>query len=157
MQTNERGIPVSQAAKILGISVTAARKRVQRGHLRAYKVDGQWMVVVPGDTQLTQDMGMTMSLPHGYDMSQDSVINDLRDRVRFLEGLVNELIRREREAPAVQVDEVPAYVPALPAGAPPSHSPTVAPQSKSGEAVADRVPTPIRPVRRPWWRRWLGR
>jgi excisionase family DNA binding protein len=52
METTEpkapaRGVPVSQAARQLGVSVATLRKRVQRGRISAYKVDGQWMVVLP--------------------------------------------------------------------------------------------------------------
>lgn len=137
MQPGERGVPVSQAATILGISVPAARKRVQRGSLRSYKVDGQWMVVLPVSTEMAQDVGRPLGVARGYDTAQDAVIDDLRDRVRFLEGLVNELMRRLPELP------VGTTVPTE--SRPIGRTPTEPPQTPA---------TP--PVRRPWWRRWLG-
>lgn len=43
----EQGIPISDAAQIMGVSVDALRKRVQRRSVRAYKgTDGQWRVVL---------------------------------------------------------------------------------------------------------------
>jgi len=132
MQPDERGVPVSQAAAILGISVAAARKRVQRGSLRSYKVDGQWMVVLPMSTEASQDVGRTIAVGHGYDATRDAMIDDLRDRVRFLEGLVGELARR---------------LPELPAGEPGTTVPTPAPPDTPATS----------PRRRGWLERLLGR
>jgi len=43
----ERSMPISEAAKIMGTSVDAMRKRVQRRSVKAYKgSDGQWRVVL---------------------------------------------------------------------------------------------------------------
>jgi hypothetical protein len=141
MQPDERGVPVSQAAAVLGISVAAARKRVQRRTLRAYKVDGQWMVVLPTSTDVTYDTGRTVTLGHGYDAGQDPVIADLRDRVRFLEGMVGELMRRLPELPVGTTGPTPDM-------------PTASTSADSGEAAADRVAAIIGRGRRPWWRWW---
>jgi len=136
MQPDERGVPVSQAAAILGISAAAARKRVQRGSLRSYKVDGQWMVVLPVSTEASQDTGMTVSVGRGYDTSQVAVIDDLRDRVRFLEGVMQELMRR---------------LPELEAGGPVKEPGTIVPISEPPE-------TPATPrAKRGWLRRLFGR
>jgi hypothetical protein len=70
----ERGVPVSQAAKVLGISTAAARKRVQRGSLRAYKVDGQWFVVLPASGEAGQDVGRTSDAGQGYDVARDTAV-----------------------------------------------------------------------------------
>jgi hypothetical protein len=126
MQPDERGIPVSQAATILGISVAAVRKRVQRGSLRSYKVDGQWMVVLPVSTEASQDVDRTVAVGHGYDATRDAVIDDLRDRVRFLEGLVSELARRLPELPAGSAERVPEIMPE------PSPQPPVTPAKARG-------------------------
>ena len=40
------GVDIAEAAKIFGISIEATRKRVQRGYLKGYKVDGRWYVVL---------------------------------------------------------------------------------------------------------------
>ncbi len=44
----EQGLPISEAAHAMGISVDSLRKRVQRRSVKAYKGnDGQWRVVLP--------------------------------------------------------------------------------------------------------------
>ncbi len=44
----EQGIPISDAARVMGVSVDSLRKRVQRRNVKAYKgKDGQWRVVLP--------------------------------------------------------------------------------------------------------------
>ena len=40
-------LPLPEAARRLGLSSVAVRKRAQRGTLAAEKVDGQWFVVLP--------------------------------------------------------------------------------------------------------------
>ena len=40
-------LDVGQAASRLGVSPDAIRKRIRRGTLRGYKVDGEWRVVLP--------------------------------------------------------------------------------------------------------------
>jgi len=156
MQPDERGVPVSHAAAILGISVAAARKRVQRGSLRSYKVDGQWMVVLPLSTEASQDTGMTVSVGPGYDVSQVAVIDDLRDRVRFLEGVVLELMRRLPELPVGTL--VPTVGPLGPEELDPPIGGvgTTVPEKMS--TIVDTLPqTPVTPAaKRGWLRRLLG-
>lgn len=43
---SKEGVDISEAAKILGISVEATRKRLQRGSLQGYKVDDRWYIVL---------------------------------------------------------------------------------------------------------------
>lgn len=73
------GYPVAEAARRLGLSPGALRKRIKRGTVPAYKgLDGQWYVPVPRDSP--QD---SLDLPHGdpglhdesppaYDAAQDA-------------------------------------------------------------------------------------
>lgn len=59
------GVDVAAAALRLGISPTAVRKRVRRGSLRAYKVSGEWRIVLPAP-------GVPADVPPGYPMGQDA-------------------------------------------------------------------------------------
>jgi hypothetical protein len=53
----ERGVPISEAARVMGVSVDALRKRVQRRSVKAYKdADGQWRVVLPGRDNGREDI-----------------------------------------------------------------------------------------------------
>ena len=46
-QMNERTLEIGEAARILGISTEAVRKRIKRGSLKAQKNgDGQWLVIL---------------------------------------------------------------------------------------------------------------
>jgi hypothetical protein len=40
-------VPLAEAAKQLGLSVVAARRRAQRGTLESGKIEGEWYVTVP--------------------------------------------------------------------------------------------------------------
>ncbi len=42
------GVPLHEAAEILGVTVELLRKRAQRKTVPAYKVDGRWYVVLEG-------------------------------------------------------------------------------------------------------------
>src|SRR5215211_3527789 len=59
VQPDDQGISVGEAARSLGISVPAVRKRIRRGTLRAYKVDGIWRIIVP----VLPDPGGDMASP----------------------------------------------------------------------------------------------
>jgi len=52
-----RGIPIGDAATILGLSVDAVRKRIKRGTLHAYKQDERWYIVLPA-VQPTRQPGV---------------------------------------------------------------------------------------------------
>ncbi len=41
-----RGVPVAEAAKLLGLNYEAVRKRIKRGTLPAYKQDDRWYVLL---------------------------------------------------------------------------------------------------------------
>ncbi|MDP9355693.1 MAG: hypothetical protein M3R02_10520 [Chloroflexota bacterium] len=49
------GVPLHEAAELLGVTVELLRKRAQRKTIPAYKVDGRWYVVLEG-LQDVQDM-----------------------------------------------------------------------------------------------------
>ncbi len=139
MQDAARGVPVSQAAAVLGISVAAARKRVQRGSLRAYKVDGQWMVVLPMGSEVGQDVGRTIALGRGQDAgadSRDALIAHLQVENARLWDLVARLAGER--------------APALPA---PSSGPPSGVEVSAEPPQEATHPAP----RPPWWKRWARR
>ena len=50
------GVEISEAARILGISEAAVRKRIQRGTIESYKVDGRlYAVLSPEDYEKNRD------------------------------------------------------------------------------------------------------
>ena len=147
-------VDVGQAARALGISVPAVRKRIRRGSLRAYKVDGVWRVVLPAGGvaggEPERDVGSLSGEPAG----QDALIEQLRSENAFLRGLVAELTRRVPELPvpsSTTRESDPAPGPS------PSAMERQNPSAAKDEATpAANVPT-ARPQRRSWWRRLLER
>lgn len=49
------GVELSEAAEILGTTPEAVRKRINRGKLKGYKVDGRWYVILPSGQNLDND------------------------------------------------------------------------------------------------------
>ena len=142
MQAGERGIPVAQAAQALGLSPNAVRKRIRRGSLSAYKVDGQWFIVLPVAHEAAQVVGHQSDL--GRDVGRGEVaamamlVQQVQEENRRLWELV-ERVTGERRLP-----DLPAAPPA------PSE-----PASPTGDTPPQTPTTP--PVRRGWLARLLGR
>ena len=84
------GLPIAEAAEVLGLSATAVRKRVKRGSLAAHKgPDGCWYVEIePGS-------------PPGHTIDQPALVARLTDEVAFLRRELErrgEELSRERES-----------------------------------------------------------
>lgn len=74
------GVPISEAADVLGLSVAATRKRVKRGTLEAYKAeDGTWQVIIPEEVKEEHDVPSPASSD-----STAALVEALRDEVTFL-------------------------------------------------------------------------
>ncbi len=91
-----RRVPVEEAAKILGITANAVRKRIERGTLRSER---------EGDTRyvlLTTDMPRhAVNMPPSMPGGQILMVERLESEVAFLRDLLrgrDEELRREREA-----------------------------------------------------------
>ncbi len=79
---------IDDAARTLGISKEALRKRIKRGTVEAYKDGGRWVVELPdADQDADQDAGRD----NGYDAGQDAaVIRRLESENEFLRQQVKE-------------------------------------------------------------------
>ncbi len=134
-------VTVEDAAKLLGITVDAVRKRIERGTLRSVRVDKTRYVLLDG----REDANMTS---HDPDMTV-ALLAELKDRIRFLEAELEsrkEEARRKDHLLAAALERVPAIeVPSEGSDSPM----TAADGSDKG------TPTP-EPERRPWWLRLFG-
>jgi excisionase family DNA binding protein len=66
----EQPVPIEEAARILGTSTAAIRKRIKRGTLTATKSEGgRWMIVLPGDDRTVQT---TRTLDEDYPAGLDA-------------------------------------------------------------------------------------
>jgi len=142
MQAGERGIPVAQAAQALGLSPNAVRKRIRRGSLSAYKVDGQWFIVLPVAHETAQVVG------HQFDLGRDVG----RGEVAAMAMLVQQVQEENRRLWEL-VERVTGErrLPELPAG---TGVPTAGPIGPISEPPQTPASTP---ARWGWLQRLLGR
>jgi hypothetical protein len=105
----ERTLEIGEAARILGISTEAVRKRIKRGSLRAQKNgDGQWMVILDesrlaaghrdsgGDGVQADAAGVaaTLNLVRSSAAVEEALrdeVDVLRDEITFLRDEVSRL------------------------------------------------------------------
>jgi hypothetical protein len=153
---------VQEAAEHLGTTVDAIRKRVQRGTI-AHDKDPDGRVWVLLDTDMPrQDSGQDTA-----GQRQDSgseMVEELRDRIAYLERQVEE----EREARR-RADTILAQLSAATAEQARTIRAIEAPASEEASEAAEKVedspeeasPRPAaggaqEAAQRPWWRRVLG-
>lgn len=164
-------VSVDEAARVLGLSVDAVRKRVQRGTIEHEKDQaGRVRIVLdsPANTSTLQDESPdTTGQPEAVIEAKDETIEELRERVRSLERQLDarqEEIRRRDILLANLVERVPQLeAPASPEaqespespgpGPTPSEAPTEAHAATEG---AERGESQGGAERRSWWRRVFG-
>jgi hypothetical protein len=154
-------VTVTDAARILGVTESAVRKRVQRGKIPHDKAEDGRVYVYLDPTESRALSGKVMdghasqSRPISPGQSRDKDIQRLEERNAFLEdlvkrqmGIIADLVQRvpELEAAPEPPDE-PGSAWEASEGAEP-RSDTVGPQMGAQE--------PTDTVRRPWWLRWFG-
>ena len=136
---------VPETADLLGITVDAVRKRIHRGTLTSEKAaDGRVYVLL--------DVDLDTDTPRSeYDALKDELIEDLRDRVRRLEGDLDtrtaEILRRDQIIAAL-TERIPELLA-------PTHQPPQ--QAQDGDEPPVRGPAPqerqTATQRLSWWRR----
>lgn len=99
------GIPIVEAAAMLGTTPDAIRKRVARGRIPGYKQGGQWYAVVPvGVGQTDRADSQATVTP---DILTAPLVDALRDEVDYLRAQVTEkdkqLADRTREIQELHV------------------------------------------------------
>jgi hypothetical protein len=96
--TSINGIDITSAAEKLGISVEAARKRVQRGSLQGYKVDGRWYIIL--DKQDTLDRTIKDSVQDNVQDCPDTEYQSVQTYKELVKSLQNEIsfLRQELSA-----------------------------------------------------------
>jgi DNA-binding Lrp family transcriptional regulator len=141
-------ITIQEAARALGISEGAVRKRVTRGTLRYEKEqDGRIYVYLDAGARRGVDGGQD----EGVDPNNNALISQLRDEVAYLRDenrRKDEIIMQQ----AMTMRQLTAAEPQEASEAPETleQEPDRAePRSDAGEAQEG--------VQRPWWRRVFGR
>ncbi|MDP9487581.1 MAG: hypothetical protein M3Q49_17650 [Actinomycetota bacterium] len=157
-----RWLDVRQAADALGLSSDAVRKRIARGTLRSRKgEDGSVSVWLDAAGQ-RQDGDQPNSETEAGQTLDTDLVEELRDRVRYLERQLDvrtEELREHRRLLAGLIERVPELEAArkdpqalpgdAPAGAKGSGEDQGPPEASTGSEGHTEPP-------RPWWRRLLG-
>jgi len=168
------GASVREAARLLGISTAAVRKRIRRGTLPALKVGEQWFVAregldagTPAGRAAVQDAGYpvgqdtsgTRAVDASYDAGRDTPdagraagrdgeVRRLEEQVALLH---EEVAVRRREVQQLHTLLAQAQQLALP---PPAASPETQQESHTGQRNAELEREAVRQERRPWWKLW---
>ena len=152
-------VSVDEAARALGLSVDAVRKRVQRGTIEHEKdAAGRVRILLDSPdnaSTLRDERPDTTGQASALVAAKDETIEELRDRVRRLERELdtrNEEIRRRDHLLAAALERMPA----LEAPQEPRESPTPSPEASEGTTPQPEREEAEEPAqRRPWWRRVL--
>jgi hypothetical protein len=148
---------VDEAARHLGLTVDAVRKRVQRGQI-AHEKDKA------GRVRIILDNGETLQdgSPDNTGQAASELVEELRDRVSYLERMLEEergARTEERRRHDTLMAQLMQRIPELETPAP-RESPETSeealdraePRSAAGGAQEDTQ----RPRSRPWWQRIIG-
>ena len=142
---------VYEAAQVLGVTVDAIRKRIQRGTIPHERHENGRVYVLLDTARTLQDDGQDK-----YQTRRDDLVESLREQVEYLKVVVStrdEEIRRRDHIIAGFVERLPPQLEAPPTS-------REAPQTTAGEPEG---PEPHPPTggaqegteRRSWWRRLL--
>jgi hypothetical protein len=154
---------IAEAAKRLGVSTDAVRKRLNRGQLQGEKVAGVWVVFLPAETS---QMGQFVAFDRTPDRPRseaDRAGPDHRDRlIAALESDI-EFLRRELDTRNDEIErrdillrQALGLVPALPAVTSHPEPPTDSPTGQGGAESPNTTLDTSRSKARRWWRRLLG-
>jgi hypothetical protein len=103
---SQQGLPLTEAAKRMGLSTIALRRRVQRGTIEAYKDGDRWYVIVPeSEVPVSEPV---RPAPRPSLISDAAAIAALREELAFLRGKVEAIptLERELEARAREMNEM---------------------------------------------------
>ena len=144
-RSSSNRVTVDEAARVLGLSVDAIRKRVQRGTIDHEKAeDGRvWILLDADRTYHDTDQDETGRQPADR---TDLLIAELQDRVRSLE----ESNRENRRIIAALTQRIPAIEA-------PTDAPGSSESASAGEGSGAIPPDQDAPAqRRSWWREFFG-
>ncbi len=157
----DRRVTLREASVLLGVSEGAIRKRVARGTIRSdVGQNGRRYVYLDEGT----DKGADASSPHESDAlrSGTELVDELRDRVHFLEeqlAQANERDRENRRLLAGLIERVPQLEAPRDPGEtqePAESLQTVEEEPDRAEPRSDAGGAQGTAQRRPWWRRIFG-
>ncbi len=148
-------VTVEEAAKLLGLSGNAVRKRVERGSLPSVKVDGIRYVLLDGD--MSQHVNDTPTDMSGDISLMQEHLDSMREQIDYLKDVIerrDEEIRRRDHLLAAALERIPALEEASPE---PRDARETASDLKPGvDPQGDDAGPKASVSRRSWWRRLFG-
>ena len=161
-----RRVTVEDASRVLGISESAIRKRIERNTLRSVRENGTRYVLLEDvttrrDTDTTRHVNDTTddttTTSTALIDAKDETIAELRDRVAQMTDILatrDEELRRKDHLLAATLERVPALEAPQPRGAPETAAEEPDGYGEPGPAAEEAQEGS---ERRPgWWRRWFG-
>jgi hypothetical protein len=152
---------VYEAAQILGVTVDAIRKRIQRDTIPHERHENGRVYVLLDTASTLQDTSGTLQ-DDGQDKYQtrsDELVESLREQVEYLRGVVStrdEEIRRRDHIIAGLVERLPPQLEA-PASPVPRDAPETVAEDAGGSESHPATEGPHEAAEpRSWWRRWFG-
>ncbi len=146
-------LTLRQAAARFGVSESAIRKRVERGTLRSDKGSDGRRYIYLDSAELGADRGADMSDTH----ESGTLISELRDRLRYVEGQLEAERQAHAEARRIIAGLVERLPPQLEA---PSDAPgepdTVESPGPRDRPFTDEERAQEGTQPRSWWRRMFG-
>jgi hypothetical protein len=150
-------VTVDEAARHLGLTVDAVRKRVQRGQIAYEKDDAGRVRIILDKSETLQDESLD-SAGHAIGARKE-LVEELRDRVHYLERVLEEergARTEERRRHDTLMAQLMQRIPELEAPKEPREAAeTVEDDPERAEAHSD-APGAQEGERRPWWRRVFG-
>ncbi len=173
---SRRRVSVDEAARELGLSVDAVRKRVQRGTIEHERdAAGRVHILLDSPDNASTVRDERPDITGQLLDAKEETISELRDRVRRLEhelDVRNEEVRRRDHLLAAALERIPELEAPRESQDTPSEAeprsdrveeasgateePERPAEGDSGPLWHGTDATPEDPPRRPWWRRWFG-
>jgi excisionase family DNA binding protein len=154
---------VDEAAKLLGTSANALRKRIERGTIKSEKVDGVRYVLLSDRDMPQHAVDTPVGMPHdSAGPSHDSAagmsafVDSLEDQVDYLRRQLEvwqEEARRKDHIIAALTERIPELEPAREASPEQRESPQTSSEEPGNGAVGPEDGGTEKPS---WWRRFFG-
>jgi excisionase family DNA binding protein len=156
-------LTVDEAAKLLGTSANALRKRIERGTIQSEKVDGVRYVLL-SDRDIPQHAGDTpddmphdsAAVTHDSATGMSAFVESLEDQVDYLRRQLEvwqEEARRKDHIIAALTERIPELEPAREASSGPRESPQAASEQQSSATTHPEDGDAEKPS---WFRRFFG-
>jgi hypothetical protein len=150
-------VPVDAAARHLGLTVDAIRKRVQRGQIAYDKDEAGRVRIILDEGETFQDEGPDTTGQGAGAVAE--LVEELRDRVHYLERVLEderEARTEERRRHDTLMAQLMQRIPELEASSEARESPETVEEEPERTEPRPATVESREGVQRPWWRRIFG-